>query len=194
MNDQSVKADAGKIRPTLVPRQIIRDIAKIREYGNRKYGSSENWREVEPDRYRDALCRHLLAYLDDPRSVDEESGMPHLWHLATNVAFLCEMQKNDFVNRTCGTCRYHEFEPIDRGYVCVNGDSEECTEWTEDDDSCEHWEEKPSKETPRICATCRWHVCPSYKDAICNNPNSNCEAERTLYTWSCPQWEREEDE
>lgn len=25
--------------------------------------------------------------------VDEESGYPHLWHIATNVAFLCELEK-----------------------------------------------------------------------------------------------------
>lgn len=96
MYNQEAKADAGKIKPTLVPRQIIRDIAVIREYGNRKYGSPENWREVEPERYRDALCRHLLAYLDDPDSVDEESGYPHLWHLACNCAFLCEMEKGRY--------------------------------------------------------------------------------------------------
>ena len=33
---QRAKADAGKIRPSLVPVQIIRDIAEVREYGNRK--------------------------------------------------------------------------------------------------------------------------------------------------------------
>ena len=98
MNNQEVKADAGKIRPTLVPRQIIRDIAIVREYGNKKYGSSENWKEVEPERYRDALCRHLLAYLDDPQSVDEESGIRHLKHLATNIAFLCELEKEEETN------------------------------------------------------------------------------------------------
>jgi len=95
MNDQSVKADAGKIQPTLVPREIIRAIATIRAYGNAKYpeGGKDNWKNVEPERYRDALCRHLMAYLDDPHGVDEESGYPHLWHLATNVAFLCELEK-----------------------------------------------------------------------------------------------------
>lgn len=24
---------------------------------------------------------------------DEESGFPHLWHLACNIAFLCELDK-----------------------------------------------------------------------------------------------------
>ena len=93
VDDQSAKSDAGKPKLTLVPQQIIYDIAKVREYGNKKYGDPENWRTVEPERYRDAAFRHLLAYLDDPYGVDSESGLPHLWHLACNVAFLCEMEK-----------------------------------------------------------------------------------------------------
>ena len=93
---QKAKADAGKLQLTLVPRQIIRAIAAIRMYGNRKYHDPENWRSVEPERYRDAAFRHFLAYLDDPKGYDEESGLPHLWHLACNIAFLCEME--DFEN------------------------------------------------------------------------------------------------
>lgn len=88
--DQTAKADNGKLKLTLVPSEIIRDIAAVRMYGNDKYGDPENWRTVEPERYRDAMYRHLLAYVDNPFSVDEESGLPHLWHLACNVAFLCE--------------------------------------------------------------------------------------------------------
>lgn len=90
--DQKAKQDAGKLRLTLVPRRIIFDIAKVREYGNRKYGDPENWKTVEPDRYRDAAFRHFMAYLDDPDGVDEESGLPHLAHLACNIAFLCELE------------------------------------------------------------------------------------------------------
>ncbi len=90
--NQTAKADQGKARLTLVPRKILYDVARIREYGNRKYGDPDNWKTVEPWRYRDAMMRHMCAYLDDPKSVDEESGLPHLWHLACNVAFLCEME------------------------------------------------------------------------------------------------------
>lgn len=90
--DQTAKADYGKEQLTLVPRRIIHDICAIRMYGNKKYGDPENWREVEPERYRDAAYRHFLAYLDDPHGVDKESGFPHLWHLACNIAFLCEME------------------------------------------------------------------------------------------------------
>lgn len=94
-NNQTAKADAGKPQLTMVPRKIIWAIAKVRMYGNKKYGDPENWRQVEPQRYRDAMMRHMLQYLDDPDGVDEESGLPHLWHLATNCAFLCEMENGD---------------------------------------------------------------------------------------------------
>lgn len=93
--NQEAKADAGKLQLTLVPRRIIWDIAAIRRYGNIKYHDPENWRQVEPQRYRDAAFRHFMKYLDDPAGVDEESGLPHLWHLACNIAFLCEMERTD---------------------------------------------------------------------------------------------------
>ena len=94
-NDQTAKADAGKAQLSLVPTRIIYAIARIREYGNRKYGDPENWRTVEPQRYRDAAFRHLLDYISDPKGVDSESGLPHLWRLACNIAFLCEMEARD---------------------------------------------------------------------------------------------------
>ncbi len=89
---QEAKADAGKLQLTMVPTGIIRAIARIRMYGNQKYGSPDNWKQVEKERYRDAAYRHWLAYLDDPGGVDEESGLPHLDHLACNIAFLIEME------------------------------------------------------------------------------------------------------
>lgn len=92
---KAAKHDAGKPRLTLVPSEIIRAIAVVREYGVQKYGSVENWRKVDRERYRDALYRHMLDYVDEPGGVDAESGLPHLWHIACNVAFLCELEKFD---------------------------------------------------------------------------------------------------
>lgn len=89
--DQSAKTDAGKIRPTLVPPALVEAVAAVREYGCSKYHDPDNWRRVEPQRYRDALYRHWLAYLKNPEACDPESGLPHLWHLACNAAFLIEM-------------------------------------------------------------------------------------------------------
>ena len=83
MKNQAVKADQGKVRPTLVPTSLVLAVANIREYGCAKYHDPENWRQVEPQRYRDALYRHFLAYLSGEKN-DKESGLPHLWHMACN--------------------------------------------------------------------------------------------------------------
>jgi hypothetical protein len=93
--DQSIKSDAGKPQLRLVPPQIMYDIARIREYGNAKYGDSDSWKRVEHERYIDALLRHTLAFAENPKGVDEESGLPHLWHAACNMAFLCAMMKGE---------------------------------------------------------------------------------------------------
>lgn len=56
--NQEAKADAGKLPLTQVPREIIRDIAIIRQYGLKKYKDPDNWKRVEIERYRDAAFRH----------------------------------------------------------------------------------------------------------------------------------------
>ena len=91
LGDQQAKADSGKPRPTLTPVSLIDAVTAVRMYGNEKYHDPENWRKVEPQRYRDALYRHWLAYLKGEKC-DLESGLPHLWHLACNAAFLIEME------------------------------------------------------------------------------------------------------
>ena len=90
--DQTAKADAGKLQLSLVPGNLIRACAVVRMYGNQKYGDPDNWKQVEPQRYRDAAYRHWLAYIDDNTAVDPESGIPHLWHCICNLAFLAQME------------------------------------------------------------------------------------------------------
>lgn len=92
MNKQEAKADAGKPRPTLVPVSLIEAVASIREYGVAKYHDPDNWKKVEPQRYKDAAYRHWLAYIKGEK-LDPESGLPHLHHCVCNLAFLIEMEK-----------------------------------------------------------------------------------------------------
>lgn len=88
----AAKFDEGKIRPTLVSPALIEAVATVREYGVEKYKDPENWRGVEASRYYDALWRHLLA-IGKGETVDPESNIPHLWHVACNVNFLIEMER-----------------------------------------------------------------------------------------------------
>lgn len=81
-----LKYDGDKPMLDLIPPEAIMAIGRVMTYGAQKYGPN-NWQGVEPRRYVAALLRHLMAY--QAREVnDPESGMPHLWHVATNAAFL----------------------------------------------------------------------------------------------------------
>ena len=47
------------------------------------------------------------------------------------------------IEKICGTCGWHKRSdawPDD--WVCVNGDSEYCADWTSYTDSCSDWEER----------------------------------------------------
>lgn len=88
-DDQSAKADKGKLELSLVNPRLVKAVAEVRMYGTEKYRDSENWRKVEPKRYVDALYRHLLAYIEG-NEVDEESGLSHLSHMACNISFLLD--------------------------------------------------------------------------------------------------------
>ena len=61
MNKQQAKADAGKPQLTLVPRKVLFDIARVREYGTKKYGDPENWRQGEIQRYRSDISLPILT-------------------------------------------------------------------------------------------------------------------------------------
>lgn len=91
MAKEGVKFDTGKRRVDLVPTEAINALADVLTAGAVKYGT-HNWRKgMDWSRVYGAAQRHMLAFWggDD---IDEESGMPHLWHALTNIAFLVSYQ------------------------------------------------------------------------------------------------------
>lgn len=82
------KLDAGKLDLTLPPPALVEAVARVMQHGVEKYARN-GWREV-PDagrRYYAALKRHLHAF-ERGEDVDPDSGLHHLDHAATNIAFL----------------------------------------------------------------------------------------------------------
>lgn len=85
------KQDEGKLQLSLVPPEIINQIAAVRMYGNQKYHNPDNWQTVEIARWWDALLRHLMYCAEHGLdSRDPESGLPSLAHAACNIAFIVE--------------------------------------------------------------------------------------------------------
>lgn len=91
---KGAKYDKDKLRPSTVPVEAIEAIMATREYGLAKYAEAEDWRSIEPERWHEALLRHVLAIWEDPTHIDEESGLPSLYHVMTNGAFLCARLKD----------------------------------------------------------------------------------------------------
>lgn len=94
LQDQQAKADSGKPNLSLVPKEIIYEIEKVRSFGVKKYKEPDNWKKVELERYHQALLRHTLAIWEDVNARDKESGLLHLSHIACNVAFILELMKD----------------------------------------------------------------------------------------------------
>lgn len=82
------KADKGKLRWSLLPIGVMRDIVAVLEFGAQKY-SVGNWQHVdEPGRrYYDAAMRHIDARADGEKN-DPDSGLPHLAHAIASLMFL----------------------------------------------------------------------------------------------------------
>ena len=83
-----MKFDNGKLLYSLIPPETLQALAEVLTYGANKYAPN-NWQLVEngETRYLDALFRHLEAFRSG-ETHDPESGLHHLAHVLTNVAFL----------------------------------------------------------------------------------------------------------
>lgn len=102
-NAEIGKQKTGKPVLTLVPVDILWAIEKIREYGLQKYSDPDNWKVVDAQDYWEAVLRHTVKAWGDFHALDEESGMPHIWHIACNLAFIIaleeEKRKNECKNQ-----------------------------------------------------------------------------------------------
>lgn len=82
-----VKFDNGKTRFDLVPTEAVRAVADILTGGAAKYGD-RNWEKgMDWSRPYGAALRHLFSWWDG-EDRDRDTGKSHLWHAATNLAFL----------------------------------------------------------------------------------------------------------
>lgn len=86
------KNDKDKNRLDLIEPQFIEGVGEVLTFGANKY-EPNNWQNVEnaEDRYYAAALRHLMAWRKG-ETVDEESGLSHLKHAATNLMFLLHFE------------------------------------------------------------------------------------------------------
>lgn len=93
----SVKLDKGKLRYDLMPFDALDAVAEVLTYGIKKYPKpEENWRVnstlEDIPRYKAARLRHI-SLAAQGQVFDEESGLPHEWHISTNSLFIIALEK-----------------------------------------------------------------------------------------------------
>ena len=93
-----LKYDDGKLQYGLIPPIATKSLAQVLTFGAAKYAPN-SWQTVQDGerRYLDALYRHLEAYRSG-ESTDSESGLSHLAHAITNVAFLLHFEQEKATN------------------------------------------------------------------------------------------------
>lgn len=91
-----VKETLGKLRWTLLPWIAIKEVVKVLEYGAKKY-DEDNWKKVEPQKYKEAAFRHWIAYVEGEK-LDPETGYSHLAHLACDILFLLWFEVTGKIN------------------------------------------------------------------------------------------------
>jgi hypothetical protein len=85
----AVRHDQGKPMPELLSPVAMMGIARVLEFGARKYAAN-NWRKgMSWSRCVASLLRHTFKFMAG-EDVDKESGLPHVDHMACNVMFLQE--------------------------------------------------------------------------------------------------------
>ena len=92
--DQSVKRDAGKPKMShlLEIPHGLESVVEVFEHGAERYGA-RTWDRVEPQRYKDAAMRHIMAMGPDLDAVDPESGLRHRQHALWNLLILEELER-----------------------------------------------------------------------------------------------------
>ena len=123
-----LKHDGGKPRLDLVPPEIIEAVGAVMTHGAEKYGEG-SYRNVEPKRYRAALMRHICQWLRDPYGIDEDSGLPHIYHIACNVAFLLEIDKKQEGTNETEEAKEKATTALPHGWISVDERLPEEFEW-----------------------------------------------------------------
>lgn len=79
IQERGLKYDQGKPDFTYVSRELLEGIARVREFGAKKY-SRDNWkRGFKFQRSLAAALRHIYAFVRGEDN-DPESGLNHLYH------------------------------------------------------------------------------------------------------------------
>jgi len=87
------KKPEGKPKLSFIYTSMLNEIARVREYGNKKYGSLDDWKTTKPIQHYESAERHIRSLMDN-EWIDSESGFSHAAHAICNLMF--EIERTNF--------------------------------------------------------------------------------------------------
>ena len=99
-----MKFNEGKPKMHLVYTSFMESVARVRQFGIEKHGSSTGWKTTDVIDHIDAALRHITAYKSwligeaMGEENDPESGLDHLAHAACNLMFEIERKLEESKN------------------------------------------------------------------------------------------------
>lgn len=135
-----------KLRWDLLPMKEIEDIVRVYHFGAKKYAPN-SWQNL-PDgfnRYRAAMMRHLMAYMNGER-FDKESGLHHLSQMIWNGIAMLWYDKN---GKGIFPCKCNGYKPEEKEIVPAqtsltgreSSSSDDPEVWDRDNDIPVDWDE-----------------------------------------------------
>lgn len=92
MKAEALRYNEDKIGVHLVPYESVEEIAKVLDFGAKKY-SEDNWkRGLTIRKCMGSLLRHAFAYMRGEK-IDKETGLSHIAHIGCNVFFILWYEK-----------------------------------------------------------------------------------------------------
>lgn len=92
MEQGTHKDTVGKLKLNLVPPRSMEAIARVREFGVNKYKDPWGWMKAcTTDEFIEAVKRHLNKR-DRGEELDNESGLPHIYHALCSMAMAVELE------------------------------------------------------------------------------------------------------
>jgi len=91
-NEGSLRFNKGKLPMHLIPPSSLKALASVLEYGSSKY-DDRNWEKgANYSVPYSSLMRHLMSFWSGEDN-DQESGLPHTYHILMNAAMLVQYEQ-----------------------------------------------------------------------------------------------------
>lgn len=92
VESQGMKFDTDKPKWSLLPKGTIAAVVRVLTFGAKKY-APDNWKKIDPERYYDALQRHVEAHRNGEQ-FDPETKEHHLAHAVCCLLFMLWLDTN----------------------------------------------------------------------------------------------------